>query len=186
MSSPEHARPPRVVVLMSTYNGERFVAEQLRSILEQLPGSGRVFVRDDGSSDSTVTTIQAIADPRISMTAGSNLGFGRSFLTLLAESPADADLVMFADQDDVWLPGKISRAWQHLQPLGERPALYGSGQMLADAQLRPLHATPPWPQHGGAKQGRSSTAAACRSSPRRAFPRLVALPRDQHVRHRDL
>lgn len=60
--------------------------------------------------------------------------------------PADADLVMFSDQDDVWLPGKIDRAWQHLQPLGDVPALYGSAQMLVDQDLRPLHATPPWPR----------------------------------------
>lgn len=135
---------PLVVVLMSTYNGQHFVAEQLRSILEQLPRSGRVVVRDDGSSDGTVAAIQATADPRVSLTAGANLGFGRSFLKLLAESPADADMVMFSDQDDVWLPGKIDRAWRHLLPLAGRPALYGSAQMLVDAELRPLRATSAW------------------------------------------
>ena len=139
------ALAPRVVVLMSTYQGERFVAEQLRSILGQLPPSGRVLVRDDGSRDGTAAIVDGLADPRVQLQRGANLGFGGSFLTLLLQAPADADLVMFADQDDVWLPGKVERAWQHLLPLGDTPGLYGSAQMLVDAQLHPLQATPPWP-----------------------------------------
>ncbi|MFN9506217.1 MAG: glycosyltransferase [Rubrivivax sp.] len=140
-----HIHPPRVVVLMSTYQGAPYVAEQLRSILDQLPPSGRVLVRDDGSRDGTAAIVDGLADLRVHVQRGANLGFAHSFLTLLSQAPADADLVMFADQDDVWLPGKIERAWQHLQPLGAVPALYGSAQMLVDAQLQPLRATPPWP-----------------------------------------
>ena len=135
---------PHVVVLMSTYNGERYVAEQLRSILQQLPARGRILVRDDGSTDATANIIHALADPRISLTRGPNLGFSRSFLTLLSQAPTDADVVMFSDQDDVWLPGKIERAWRHLLAEGDRPALYASTQMLADAELRPLHVTRSW------------------------------------------
>lgn len=139
---------PHVVVLLSAYNGERFIAEQLRSILQQLPAGGRVLVRDDGSSDATAGIVQTLGeqDPRVQLLRGGNLGFGASFLTLLAQAPADADMVMFSDQDDVWLPGKIARAWQHLQRCGDSPALYASAQMLADANLRPLHPTPPWPR----------------------------------------
>lgn len=141
-----HSLPQRVVVLMSTYQGERFVAQQLQSILTQLPAGGHILVRDDGSADRTVDTITALADPRITVVRGSNLGFGASFLTLLSRVPSDAEMVMFSDQDDVWLPGKIERAWRHLAPLGSTPGLYGSAQMLVDAELRPLHATPPWPR----------------------------------------
>jgi glycosyltransferase involved in cell wall biosynthesis len=137
---------PAVVVLMSTYNGHRYVAEQLDSILRQLPAGGRVMVRDDGSKDDTPAHVLAIGDARVELLQGRNLGFGSSFLTLLAMTPPEADLVMFADQDDVWLPGKIDRAWQHLAPLGATPGLYGSAQMLVDAELRPLNATSPWPR----------------------------------------
>lgn len=138
--------PPKVVVLMSTYNGERYVVEQLASILQQLPPGGRVIVRDDGSRDSTVACIEAVGDPRITVVQGTNLGFGGSFLTLLTMVPVEVDVVMFSDQDDVWLPCKIDRAWRHLQPLGDMPALYGSAQMLVDQDLAPMHATPPWPR----------------------------------------
>lgn len=131
---------------MSTYQGERFVAEQLQSILVQLPAEGRIVVRDDGSVDRTVEVIESLCDPRITVLRGQNVGFSVSFLTLLAQAPADADMVMFSDQDDVWLPDKISRAWQSLLPLAGGPALYGSTQLLVDEQLRPMHATGTWPR----------------------------------------
>ena len=136
----------KVVVLMSSWNGERFVAEQLRSILSQLPDTGQVIVRDDGSSDHTVACVQELNDPRISIIEGSNIGFARSFLTLLQLTPPEVDMVMFADQDDVWLPFKISRAWQWLLPYANTPTLYCSAQMLVDESLRPQHRTPPWPR----------------------------------------
>jgi glycosyltransferase involved in cell wall biosynthesis len=134
----------RVVVLMSTYNGERFIEEQVVSILSQLPSEGLLMVRDDGSQDSTVKQIEAFGDSRISVLRGTNIGFARSFLTLLMSTPVDVEMVMFSDQDDVWLPEKIKRAWQILQPLSSQPGLYCSAQMLADETLRPLHATLPW------------------------------------------
>lgn len=134
-----------VIVLMSTFNGERFIEEQVRSILDQLPADGLLMVRDDGSIDGTVARIQAFGDARIQISTGQNIGFAQSFLTLLSQTPPTTEMVMFSDQDDVWLPEKIERAWQHLQPQEHRPALYCSAQMLVDESLVALHATPPWP-----------------------------------------
>lgn len=128
---------------MSTYQGKRYVREQLLSVLAQLPPHGRVIVRDDGSTDGTLDEINELADARVELIAGRNLGFGPSFLNLLAQVPTDVDMVMFADQDDVWLPDKIQRAWQGLEPLGSKPALYGSAQMLVDQYLNPLSRTSP-------------------------------------------
>src|SRR5687767_4472450 len=131
---------------MSTYNGARFIREQLQSILQQLPPRGQIIVRDDGSRDGTVDEVGAVNDARITLLRGANLGFGRSFLTLLAHAPSDADMVMFSDQDDVWLPNKVERAWRHLRALDGQAGLYGSAQMLVDSALRPLYPTPPWPR----------------------------------------
>jgi glycosyltransferase involved in cell wall biosynthesis len=136
----------RIVVLMSTYNGERFIEEQVRSILEQLPADGLLMIRDDGSGDSTVSRIEAFSDPRIRLVCGNNIGFARSFLTLLAAAPPNAEMVMFSDQDDVWLPEKIERARRHLEPLTAQPGLYCSAQLLVNVALRPLQVTPPWPR----------------------------------------
>ena len=171
---------------MSTYQGERFVREQLQSILPQLSSDSRIIVRDDGSRDHTADEVAALDDPRITLIRGSNLGFGRSFLTLLTQVPPDADMVMFSDQDDVWLPDKVERAWWHLRPLDGQAGLYGSAQMLVDADLRPLYLTPPWPRGPslanalteniitgctrGTQPPRGRTAAAC------GCPRRCALP----------
>jgi glycosyltransferase involved in cell wall biosynthesis len=152
MSHPTAAPPPRVLVLLSTFQGEAFVVEQLQSILQQLPQGGQIRVRDDGSRDQTVALVQALNDARISVETGANLGFGASFLTLLQQAPADVDMVMFADQDDVWLPGKIDRAWQRLRTLPEGPALYGSAQLLTDIDLQPQNVTRRW-KHPPSFQG---------------------------------
>jgi glycosyltransferase involved in cell wall biosynthesis len=138
--------PLQVVILMSTFNGERYVTAQLQSILAQLPVSGRILIRDDGSTDRTIDAIRALNDDRIEWMVGPNLGFGASFLTLLANAPSEADMVMFADQDDVWLPCKVERAWAHLRPLGIVPGLYGSAKMLVDQGLRQLAPSPAWPR----------------------------------------
>lgn len=137
---------PRVAVLMSTYQGEAFVAQQIQSILQQLPPGGRLLVRDDGSTDGTVDVVRGIGDPRIELTAGTNLGFARSFLTLLASVQDEADVVMLSDQDDVWLPAKIERACAALGDQEDTPALYFSRLLLVDRDLRPLGESPPWPR----------------------------------------
>jgi glycosyltransferase involved in cell wall biosynthesis len=136
----------KVVVLLSTWQGERFVLEQLRSILQQLPESGSVIVRDDGSTDATVAHIESLGDPRIRVIRGENIGFARSFFHLLHAAPDDADFVMLSDQDDVWLPTKISRAADHLARFDGRPALYFSRLRLVDEALQPIGESPPWPQ----------------------------------------
>lgn len=129
---------------MSTWQGERFIEEQLRSILDQLPERGQVIVRDDGSTDGVVARIEAIGDRRVSVICGENIGFARSFLTLMKTAPTDADVILLSDQDDFWLPGKIARAIEHLAPLRDRPALYFSRLRLVDEGLRPLGLSPAW------------------------------------------
>jgi glycosyltransferase involved in cell wall biosynthesis len=135
----------RVVVVMSTYQGERFITEQVRSILDQLPPDGQLLVRDDGSTDRTVDLLGAIGDRRLALTRGPNVGFARSFFTLLESVPADAGLVMLSDQDDVWLPHKIERAAQQLREC-KGPALYCSRLQLVDEALRPIGLSSPWPR----------------------------------------
>ncbi|MDB5954977.1 glycosyltransferase family 2 protein [Ramlibacter sp.] len=136
----------RVVVLLSTWQGERFIEEQLRSILGSLPADGRIIVRDDGSTDGVVARIESLGESRVTVLRGENIGFARSFFTLLHAAPDDADLVMFSDQDDVWLPDKIGRAMAALAPLRDEPALYCSRLRLVDEHLHPLGLSPAWPR----------------------------------------
>lgn len=141
-----HPIPAAVTVLMSTYQGEKFIAQQVESILAQLPFGGRLVIRDDGSTDQTVSILKDICDPRIEVIAGPNLGFGQSFLTLLAGVIGEPQIVMLSDQDDVWLPGKIDRACAALAGKNDSPSLYFSRLRLVDEELRPLGDTPRWPR----------------------------------------
>lgn len=143
MTSPSY---PRVAVLMSTYQGEAFVAQQIQSILVQLPPDGRLLVRDDGSTDRTQDVVRAIADARIELESGDNLGFARSFFALLDRVGDDVDVVLLADQDDIWLEGKIQRACEALRESPATPALYFSRLQLVDATLAPLGETAHWPR----------------------------------------
>ncbi len=99
-----------ISILISTYNGEKYIREQIDSILSQTYGDWKLYVRDDGSLDNTISIIEHYMDvypDKIFLCRDllGNLGPGRSFMTLLEN--IDSDYYMFCDQDDVWLPSKI-------------------------------------------------------------------------------
>lgn len=98
-------------VLMSTYNGARFLEAQIDSILDQDYRDLRLLVRDDGSTDGTMDILRKYAsdDPRVVIVEDDcgNLRAFASFMKLVERS--DALYFMYADQDDVWLPGRVSR-----------------------------------------------------------------------------
>ena len=100
----------KVAVIMSTYNGEKFIKEQLDSILNQTYKNLEVVVRDDGSKDKTVEIVKEYMKkyPNIVLHEGENLGFIKSFFELL--TLAEADYYAYADQDDVWRENKIELA----------------------------------------------------------------------------
>ena len=100
----------KVNILLSTYNGEQYLKEQVKSIQDQTYQAWQLLIRDDGSTDGTVKIIQELVaqDERIrfiNQGAIENLGVIKSFHALLKYEKAD--LYCFSDQDDVWLPEKI-------------------------------------------------------------------------------
>jgi glycosyltransferase involved in cell wall biosynthesis len=92
---------------MATYNGTRFLARQLDTILEQLSGNDELIVSDDGSQDRTVELVESYADPRVRLYRNAFRSASRNFAFALscARNPA----VFLSDQDDEWLPGKVDR-----------------------------------------------------------------------------
>jgi glycosyltransferase involved in cell wall biosynthesis len=91
---------------MSTYNGSRYLREQVESILLQLGPMDELVVVDDGSSDDSVAVLQRLGDERIRLHCNDrNLGPIRSFERALGL--AKGEIVFLADQDDVWLTGKV-------------------------------------------------------------------------------
>ena len=105
----------KVAVLMATFNGEDYIAEQLDSIFSQVGVGVTVYARDDGSSDSTVSILEHYVKSGKSIYILSGIDGGgtaaKNFKELILNSDVDSyDFVCFADQDDIWLPMKLKTA----------------------------------------------------------------------------
>jgi len=95
-----------ISVCMATYNGERFVRQQIESILPQLAPDDELVISDDSSTDSTVSIITAIADDRIRLFPGQS--FRSPALNFeYALKQARGEIILLSDQDDLWLPEKV-------------------------------------------------------------------------------
>lgn len=133
---------PIVLVLMSTYNGERFLKEQIDSILSQEGVEIRLLVRDDGSKDHTCDILSDYASRHQNMAWESceNIGFVKSFSTLVRMALNEkADFYAFADQDDIWMPSKLITACRALSEKdASKPNLFTSNSMQIDAEGREL------------------------------------------------
>lgn len=117
-----------VTVLMSTYNGEKYLKEQIDSVLSQNKVKVYLLVRDDGSSDSTVDILSEYQRKgEIDIIRGENVGWRKSFMELVYLAPK-SEYYAFCDQDDIWLPDKLSVAIGALEKEenNDRPLLYGS------------------------------------------------------------
>ena len=116
----------RVCVLLSTYNGEKFIVEQIESLLIQKDVEVDILVRDDGSTDRTREILDVYQNEgKLKWYSGNNLGFAQSFIDLVFQAP-DSDFYAFCDQDDIWLSDKLSRAVKALETLDNPRSLYCS------------------------------------------------------------
>lgn len=137
--------PPKVQVLLSTYNGAAYLREQVDSLLRHDYPNLHVLIRDDGSTDSTPGLLEEYsASQQVRILLSNNIGVVGSFFDLLGRVDADTEYVAFCDQDDVWLPGKVRRAVSLLQealPEGT-PGLYCSQYTVVDRDLNVLGSGP--------------------------------------------
>ena len=122
----------KVQVLMSTYNGEKYLIEQVDSILAQKGVEVYILVRDDGSKDNTVNILREYKN--VEVIQAENVGVCKSFFELIDKS-GEYDYYAFADQDDVWDSDKLSVAIKTLEKNSEIPAVYASNTRLVDANL---------------------------------------------------
>ena len=137
--TPKVSKSNKVTVLLSTYNGSKFLQQQLNSLYEQTYPNIRILVRDDGSSDSTRSILEnEQSSGRIDILRGhNNLGPALSFFELLHNAVlTETEYVAFCDQDDVWHPHKIEHAVSALLVVTDnRPALFCSRLEIVDEQL---------------------------------------------------
>jgi len=131
-------------ILMSTYNGQKYIKNQIESIIAQNHDNWLLIVRDDGSCDQTCELLNnfSSADKRILVTPSQNKNIGvvQSYLQLLQHS--SSPYFMFADQDDLWLPEKINltlHALTNQHTDTSLPRLVYSDLQVVDSDLRVIH-----------------------------------------------
>jgi glycosyltransferase involved in cell wall biosynthesis len=136
---------PDILVVLSAHNGSRFIAPQLASLRAQTVARRiHLLIRDDASSDDTVERIQRLdlAPLTVSVIQGAALGPRDSFAAALGGAGGTYRVILWCDQDDVWLPGKVARAAAALATApNRRPALYAGRSWITDQDLTPLGLT---------------------------------------------
>ena len=132
----------QIAILLATYNGAKYIREQLDSLFQQSCDDFHLYIRDDGSKDDTLKIVeeyrQKFSD-RITVLEDSqkHKGAAKSFMTLLQE--ADSDYYMFCDQDDIWLPTKVEKTLARMKEIeGTAPVLVATDLKVVDEQLSPI------------------------------------------------
>jgi glycosyltransferase involved in cell wall biosynthesis len=128
----------KIAILMATYNGEKYIKEQLDSIESQDYKNWSLWISDDGSSDETINIIKDYEKKwdigKLNLVTEKHKGATLNFLTLTSRMDIIADYFAWADQDDIWLPDKLSRAVQKLSNIDpNKPMLYCSRTFLSDS-----------------------------------------------------
>lgn len=137
----------RIDILLATYNGDKYLGEQIDSILNQTYTNWNLIVRDDGSTDNTTRIIEGyrnrILDRIVVINDGlGNLGASNNFAKLLEHS--QSDYIMLADQDDIWLPKKIELTYNKMRDLVDKygddmPLLVHTDLKIVDANMCVIH-----------------------------------------------
>ena len=136
----------KVAIVMATYNGEKYISEQLDSIICQTHKNWQLYIRDDGSKDNTMAIVKRYEaqDSRINLVSDDkgNLGYNKNFYQLL--SLCNENYIAFCDQDDVWHSNKIATSLQKLKEIettNHLPALVHCDVTVVDAELKHINAT---------------------------------------------
>lgn len=130
----------KVLILLSTYNGKKYLSEQIESVLHQQGVDVSILARDDGSKDCSVDILRRYSGiEEIEVIEGSNIGVVGSFFRLMREAVTrDFDYFAFCDQDDVWMNDKLKVAVDILSGHKDGPALYMGAFQMVDENLHPI------------------------------------------------
>jgi glycosyltransferase involved in cell wall biosynthesis len=121
---------------MPVYNGGKYLAAQLKSILDQLDESDEVVIADDASTDDSLAVVASFGDLRIRVIPGDKTAHPSYNLERALEA-AHGIFIFLADQDDVWKPGKVVQMLEALK----KSSLVVHDCEVVDGQLQPLHAS---------------------------------------------
>jgi len=138
---------PRIAVLMATFNGERFLDEQLATLRDQSVPNIDVWVSDDGSTDQTLGVLERWrtdwSKGIFTIVRGPSKGFSENFRSLMTRGDIHADYFAFCDQDDIWDPDKLAVAVDLLaRNAADGPGLYCSRTRIITEEGAPVGASP--------------------------------------------
>ncbi len=130
-----------IAILMATYNGEKYLREQIDSLLNQTCQDWHLYIHDDGSTDNTLTIIKEYASQHpniIILDYPCQHGAKNNFLSMIGK--ADASYYMFCDQDDCWFPQKIEKELSAMKQMEQshpgQPLIVFSDLSVTDSQLK--------------------------------------------------
>lgn len=141
----------KTCILLSTFNGEKYLEEQLDSLKSQTFKDVFVLARDDGSSDSTKEILLRNESETFKWYSGENVGAARSFMMLINDAP-EADYYAYCDQDDYWFPEKLEAAVNILEKSNNKLKLYYSNVIIADKSLNTIKKSAYDPNSGSLKK----------------------------------
>lgn len=128
-----------VLVLLSTFNGQKYFNDQINSILNQEKVEIHIRIRDDGSSEEFQKYLASYESYKnLKITYGNNIGIARSYWRLLnsIRDLESYDAIAFADQDDIWLSNKMIHGLKILDSNQPSPMLYSSGYKYIDSSSK--------------------------------------------------
>ena len=132
-----------LTILMATYNGEKFLKEQLNSFNRQTYQNWELWVSDDGSTDETLEILRAFSEESghsVVVSNGPKSGFVANFLSLTCNCNSGSKFFAFSDQDDIWNNDKLENAVQFLESVPDNvPALYCSRTEIVDQFALPTN-----------------------------------------------
>lgn len=128
----------KISVAMATYNGERFLKEQIDSVLSQLKSNDELIISDDGSTDDTINIISSyLSDSRVHFFRNPNKGIIKNFEHAISKT--NNEIIFLCDQDDIWLPNKISLMSKEFKNSGI--GMVVSDAKFVDTNLKELNNT---------------------------------------------
>lgn len=141
-TQPEPVGGAHVHILMCTYNGARYLPDQLTSLEGQSHRNWSLWVSDDGSSDLTISVLKRYSEEHpnreVRLFHGPRDGSAANFLLLLGRKGPASGHVALSDQDDVWLPDRLERGLRRLSAGVQGSAIYGSATIVARDDLTPI------------------------------------------------
>jgi glycosyltransferase involved in cell wall biosynthesis len=166
-----------ISVCIATYNGEKYIKEQLDSILIQLNQNDEIIISDDGSIDNTVSIINKYADPRISVYSNYNRkGVIGNFENAL--NHVKGDYIFLSDQDDIWLKDKVKICIDYLNTID----LILTDCKVVDSKLNVIHSS--FFKLNNSKKGilnnlcHNSYMGCCMAFRRKMLIKLLPFPKD--------